>query len=90
MAAAKPEIITFKAEPDLSESLRQLPNRSAFIRAAILAALENACPLCQGTGMLTVDQRRHWDRFAADHPMQACDDCHTSHPVCECNGIHEG
>ncbi len=89
MASTKPAAITFKAEPALAETLRKMPNRSAFIRAAILAALDNVCPLCQGTGVLTVDQQRHWDRFAADHPMRECDDCHVQHPVCRCDGVHD-
>jgi hypothetical protein len=82
MAKGKPSIVTFKVEPSLMESLRGIPNRSAFIRTAILAALDNMCPLCQGTGILTPEQKSHWDTFAADHAVRECDKCHEWHLVC--------
>ena len=80
------EIITFKADGALLEALRAIPNRSDFIRSAILAALENTCPLCQGTGFLTPDQRKHWDKFSADHVLHECEDCHEIHLVCRKEG----
>ena len=86
MRKAKSEIITFKADESLSAALRGIPNRSEFIRAAVLSALDSVCPLCQGTGILSPDQRRHWKTFAADHSVQECDDCHELHLVC----THQG
>ncbi len=61
----KQEIITFKVDESLSEAMRGIQNRSEFIRAAILTALDSTCPLCKGSGILTPEQRRHWDSFAA-------------------------
>jgi len=75
-------IVTFKAEGALLEALRAIPNRSAFIRLAVLAALENVCPLCQGTGILTLEQKEHWAKFAQHHAVQECSDCHEWHLVC--------
>ena len=77
------EIITFKADGALLEALRAIPNRSDFIRSAILAALENSCPLCQGTGFLSPEQRNHWEQFAADHAVSECEECHEIHLVCK-------
>ena len=82
MAKHKDEIITFKADRSLLEAMRGIPNRSAFIRQAILAALDSTCPLCRGTGVLTPDQRRHWEEFAQDHAVTECEDCHELHVVC--------
>lgn len=82
MSLRKTSVITFKAEPGLAELLRGLPNRSEFIRAAVLAAFESACPLCQGTGILTPGQKDHWDRFARKHSLEECADCHAYHIVC--------
>jgi len=79
---SKSEIITFKADSSLLDALHGIRNRSEFIRAAILSALENVCPLCGGTGILTPEQRNHWDQFAADHTVEECDDCHEVHLVC--------
>jgi len=53
-------VISFKVDAALAEEIRQLPNRSDFIRKAILAAMENTCPLCQGTGIITPEQKPHW------------------------------
>lgn len=89
----KPEIITFKADASLLAALRGVHNRSDFIRSALLAALQNVCPLCKGVGLLTPDQRRHWDAFAASHSISECDDCHAFHLVCPSTppaGVHGG
>ena len=45
----KQEIITFKADEPLLEAMDGITNRSEFIRAAILSALDSVCPLCKGT-----------------------------------------
>lgn len=82
----KQEIITFKADEGLSKAMRGVPNRSAFIRTAVLNALNNACPLCRGTGVLSADQKRHWDRFARKHAVEECRNCHAVHLVCEAGG----
>ncbi len=86
--AGKPrlEVVTFKVDSALMEALRGVPNRSAFIRDSILAALENICPLCSGVGFLTPDQKRHWESFARDHSVEECDDCHALHLVCGAGG----
>jgi len=76
------ETITFKADKALSEAMHGVPNRSEFIRGAILHALENTCPLCRGTGMLTSDQRRHWRTFTTHHDVVECSDCRAMHLVC--------
>jgi hypothetical protein len=78
----KHEIITFKVDRSLRNALRGIENRSDFIRSAVLAALESICPLCKGSGILTPDQRRHWDAFALSHALRECGDCHALHLVC--------
>ena len=78
----KQEIITFKADETLQRAMQGLPNRSEFIRNAILAALNSACPLCRGTGILSPDQREHWRDFAANHAVEECGKCKAIHLVC--------
>jgi hypothetical protein len=82
MSNPNQSIVTFKADASLVEALRAVPNRSAFIRHAVLAALENQCPLCAGTGILSPEQKRHWSNFAADHTIAECGKCHEWHLVC--------
>jgi hypothetical protein len=79
----KSEIVTFKADGALIDALQRIDNRSEFIRSAILSALDSACPLCGGTGVLTPPQRRHWQEFAEDHRVEECDECHDRHLVCD-------
>jgi metal-responsive CopG/Arc/MetJ family transcriptional regulator len=83
MDKAKTEIISFKVDPKLREAIKGIDNRSEFIRNAILMALENTCPVCQGTGMLTPDAKKHWDGFMESHQMMECEDCHENYLICE-------
>jgi len=76
-------IITFKADQALVEAMEGVTNRSEFIRAAILAALDGACPLCHGTGVLSPRQRQHWSEFSATHAVETCGDCHEPRIVCK-------
>ena len=82
----KAEVITFKVDEALAHALAGLPNRSEFIRAAILNALDNACPLCRGIGILTPNQKRHWEAFAEHHQIHECDECHEFHITCDHTG----
>jgi hypothetical protein len=75
-------VITFKVDPALDEALRQVENRSEFIRAAVVAALSGACPLCHGTGLLTAGQRKHWEDFILTHDVRQCGDCHGTYIEC--------
>lgn len=79
----KSEIITFKADATLLSAMKGILNRSEFIRAAVLSALENICPLCRGAGTLTPKQREHWENFARSHSLHECRECHEVHLVCE-------
>ncbi|MBM3307770.1 MAG: CopG family transcriptional regulator [Candidatus Eisenbacteria bacterium] len=82
MPRKKTETISFKADTALLDAIEGIANRSEFIRGAILAALESACPLCSGTGTLTPDQKRHWNEFAEDHPIRTCGHCHEPRIYC--------
>ena len=55
MKKTKQEVVTFKADESLLEALRGMPNRSEFIRNAILTSLERICPTCKGTGTIPAD-----------------------------------
>jgi hypothetical protein len=78
----KSEIVCFKVDETLLEALKNVPNRSEFIRAAVMSALASTCPLCRGAGFLTPGQKRHWDSFARDHTVEKCIDCHEIHLRC--------
>src|SRR5438067_483266 len=73
--APKTAVVAFKVEEELADFLNQLPNKSAFIRKAIAAQMNIACPLCGGSGQVT---RWAHDTYAKllsqlNHPN--CDSC---------------
>jgi len=78
----KGEIVTFKVDESLLEAMKGIPNRSQFIRHALLVALDSVCPVCRGTGSLTPNQRKHWEAFATDHTLEECQECHEVRLVC--------
>ncbi len=82
MRNRKTEVISFKADEQLLAALKGVANRSEFIRAAILAALDNTCPLCGGAGALTPNQMRHWHDLTSDHSLETCSDCNETRLVC--------
>lgn len=81
-------IMTFKVDETLANILRNVPNRSDFIRKSILAAIDNVCPLCMGTGILTPEQKKHFTLFLEDHELQECNKCHATYLVCSSHHEH--
>jgi len=79
----KQEIISFKADQQLVAALNRIPNRSEFIRNAVLRAMDNICPLCQGTGILTPSQQEHWAMFEKHHSIVKCDECKEVYLSCD-------
>jgi len=86
----KEEIITFKVDESLAAAMAGIGNRSEFIRRAILSALDSSCPLCKGTGILSPDQKKHWNEFTRHHHVEECSSCHELHLVCEMEQPAEG
>lgn len=78
----KPSVISFKADDAMSEALEKIPNKSEFIRAAVLAALDENCPFCGGTGTLNPHQRKHWASFLKDHRLEHCKECNGVRILC--------
>ena len=68
-------VITFKADASLAKLLQGVSNRSEFIRSAVLAALDNACPFCKGTGVLNPHKKQHLEAVASSFQEQDCKEC---------------
>ena len=73
MKKEKLDIITFKVPESLRDAMKGIPNRSEFIRTALVAALDSICPLCKGTGVMMPNQRPHWEKFVDDHHFEECE-----------------
>ena len=82
MRKNKREMITFKVDESFLDALDGIPNRSEFIREAVLSALESTCPLCKGSGVLTPNQKEHWEEFSVGHSVEKCDNCNEIRLVC--------
>jgi hypothetical protein len=72
---AKTSVVAFKVETELAEILNQLPNKSAFIRKAIVHQLDMACPLCSGAGMLPKGLHDHFAPLIGKLNAKTCEEC---------------
>jgi hypothetical protein len=73
--AQKKQIIAFKVEDDLAGFLDALPNKSEFIRKAILAQFGMNCPLCTGSGVVEKGIHDHFAGVIAKHNTHPCEKC---------------
>lgn len=71
----KSQVVAFKVEEELAEFLNKLPNKSAFIRKAIVAQLGMACPLCTGAGVVPRGIHDHYAPVLTKNNSRKCDNC---------------
>jgi hypothetical protein len=76
--SAKSKIVAFKVEEDLAEFLNNLPNKSDFIRKAILSQFGMTCPLCTGSGVVPRGIHDHYKPIIGGHNQRPCEKCKTS------------
>ena len=81
MARPKPKLIAFKAEEELAELLDRLPNKSEFIRRAVLSQIGMTCPLCLGVGNVSRGVGTHFTPVIADHMTYPCAACGEEEPI---------
>ena len=77
----KTEVVAFKVEAELARFLDKLPNKSAFIRKAIAAQLKMACPLCQGSGVVSRGVHDHYAALLPQLASRDCDGCGSRLPL---------
>ena len=63
--AVKTQVVAFKVEEDLAEFLNKLPNKSEFIRKAVVAQFGMTCPLCTGSGVVARGLHNHYKPIIA-------------------------
>src|SRR5438874_4462431 len=74
----KSQIVAFKVEEELAKFLDALPNKSEFIRKAILAQFAMNCPLCTGTGVVEKGIHDHFQPVIVEHTTRPCEKCKTT------------
>jgi hypothetical protein len=60
--------VAFKVDQILADELNRQPNKSQFIREAILAQLKAICPVCQGDGTVAPGARDSCHRCPSETP----------------------
>ena len=75
------KIVSFKVEPALAEFLASLPNKSEFVRQAVLAQFGMTCPLCTGSGVIPRGVGDHFAEEFRRHGTRACAGCGREEPV---------
>lgn len=71
----KTKIVAFKVEEELAEFLNRLPNKSDFIRRAILDKFSMTCPLCEGSGVVARGLHTHFSPLMQAEHHRDCDKC---------------
>lgn len=77
----KQRIVTFKVEAEVAAFLDELPNKSDFIRKALLSALLEPCPVCHGKGSVPRSLRRDLDRVFQRQQFVPCSFCGYEFPL---------
>src|SRR5262245_39235064 len=75
LKSQKKQIVAFKVEDDLANFLDALPNKSEFIRKAILAQFGMTCPMCAGSGVVPRGVHDHYRPMIGQHNKRPCDKC---------------
>lgn len=73
----KSKIVAFKVEEELAEFLNDLPNKSDFIRKAVLSQFGMNCPLCIGSGVVPRGLHDHYKPIIAAQNKRPCEKCKT-------------
>ncbi len=69
--------VTFKVDEELANFLKALPNRSKFIRDAIMSKMAVPCPACGGSGKMSKRQAMDLQALLESHYVGRCLNCGT-------------
>lgn len=81
MAQQKQTVVSFRVDRHLAEVLNALPDKSAFIRDAILQRFHTVCPYCDGRGVLPKLIADWLDSKLPSFETVECACCHYQYPV---------
>jgi hypothetical protein len=79
--STKQRVVTFKVEEGLAAFLDDLPNKSDFIRKALLSSLLEPCPVCHGTGSVPRSLRRELEHMFHKREFVPCSVCGYEFPL---------
>ncbi len=77
----KQTVVSFRVDQHLAEILNELPDKSAFIRDAILQRFHTVCPFCHGRGVLPQLLAEWLKAHTPDFEVVECTCCHFAYPA---------
>lgn len=81
MAQQKQTVVSFRVDQHLAEILNSLPDKSTFIRDAILQRFHAVCPFCKGRGVLPTMIAEWLESKVPDYESVECQCCHYEYPT---------
>jgi hypothetical protein len=81
MTEQKQTVVSFRVDQHLAEILNEVPDKSAFIRDAILQRFHTVCPFCQGRGVLPKILADWLKNRIPDFEAVECTCCHYAYPA---------
>lgn len=81
MAQQKQTVVSFRVDHHLAVILNNLPDKSAFIREAILRRFHAECPFCQGRGVLPRAIAEWLESRLPDSETVECKCCNYRYPT---------
>jgi len=78
---AKHRVVTFKVEEDVATFLDGMPNKSEFIRRALLSAFMEPCPVCNGKGSVPRSLRHDLEAVFKQQEFIPCNFCGYEFPL---------
>ena len=80
MSKNKSVVVTFRVDSHLAEALERIPDKSSFIREALVTKLHEPCPACNGEGRVDCDAAKWLAQVLADKGARTCECCGTAYP----------
>ncbi len=81
MSQQKQTVVSFRVDQHLAEVLNSLPDKSAFIREAILRRFYTVCPFCAGRGVLPQAIASWLESKMPKFASAECTCCHYRYPA---------
>jgi len=77
----KQTVVSFRVDQHLAEILNDIPDKSTFIRDAILQRFHTVCPFCRGRGVLPQVLAEWLKARTPDFETVECTCCHFVYPA---------
>ena len=81
MSQNKQTVVSFRVDQHLADILNGLPDKSAFIREAIMLRFYALCPFCNGRGVLPQTIAEWLQGKLPTYESMECECCHYFYPV---------